>query len=217
MRDKQVIIFDFDGTFYSGDDIFSLLPEFVHRHKKCFLPRLSQEQYDVIVKENPSWQEIFVGADLIKHIYIFRKKYPTWDISARDFWRWQNVTREPVVIHDDMTVDPNFLQELCKQYPVYVVSNSAPTHINYFMKRINVNPKWFTKIISNKFTVKDPSKKHYYQSILQRENCKPNNAYVFGDSITSDLDPAKALGINTYHVTDAREIPAVVNSALKRK
>lgn len=213
---KKVIIFDFDGTFYSGEEMFSKLPAYVNRHKREFLPNVTDEQYKEIVKNHPNWKTTINGAELIDLIYVFKKEYPELDISANDFWKWQESKPDPIVIDPNYVVDHEFVEELCKHHPVYVVSNSSPNHICYYMKKLNINPEWFTEIISNKFTVKDRTKKHYYKHILDKEDCLPSNTFVFGDSIKSDLEPAIALGINTCHITNANHIPAMVNQALSK-
>ena len=34
MEDKKVFIFDFDGTLYSGDEIFAKIPNFIKKNKR---------------------------------------------------------------------------------------------------------------------------------------------------------------------------------------
>ena len=52
MKEKKIIfIFDFDGTFYSGDEMFSKLPAYIARHRRDFLPNLSDEEYKKVVTE----------------------------------------------------------------------------------------------------------------------------------------------------------------------
>ena len=59
------------------------------------------------------------------------------------------------------------------------------------------------------------TKKLYYQKILKKENIQPKNAYVFGDSCENDLQPAEKLGMNTYLVKNATDIPSIVKNALQ--
>lgn len=211
---KKVFIFDFDGTFYTGENIYSLIPEFINKNKRNFLPHLTNEQYDQIVKENPSWCSIFSGADLAEHIYMFIKKYPSFNITIKDFRKWELNVIEPVLIDKTQIVDSKFIKQLCKEYPVYIVSNSDIIHIKHYMKDLQLESNWFKDIISNQFLAKDQTKKHYYKDILTKENCEPQNAYVFGDSIKSDLIPAQKLGINTFHITDARKIKDIVEDVI---
>ena len=212
---KKVIIFDFDGTFYSGGKAFSKLEEFINENKRDFMPRLTDAQYNKISKENPEWKTVYNGSEIVDLMYDLKEKYPQFNITVKDFWNWQNSKPDPIVIDKNLVVDTNYLEKICKQYPTYVVSNSSPTHILFYMKKLNINPKWFVKIVSNHFIAKDRTKKHYYQDILEKENCLPQNCFVFGDSIKNDLEPAEKLGIKTIYVDDARDIPKVVDEALK--
>lgn len=212
--DKQVIIFDFDGTLYSGDDVFSKIPAHIKKHRREFLPNITDEQYAQIVKENPSWKKAFVGADIVNHIYEFKKQYPEFNISIKDFWNSQNLEPDPIVINENEIVDAEFMKTLCEKYPVYIVSNSSPVHINFYMEKFGIDPKWFKDVISNRFTAKDHSKMHYYERIIEKEECLPENVFVFGDSVISDLKPAKLLGMNACHVTNSNDIPMLVKNAL---
>ena len=213
---NKVFIFDFDGTFYSGDEMFSKLPAYIARHRRDFLPNLSDEEYRQVVKENPEWKKAINGCDIIDLMYDFKKRYPNYEISVKDFWDWQNEKPDPIVIDKEQVVDADFIEQLCADFPVYVVSNSSPTHIKFYMKKLDVEPEWFDDIVSNRFTQKDRTKKHYYECILEKENVEPQQVYVFGDSIKSDLVPAKELGMNVHHVKNAKSIKRMVKRVLNK-
>ena len=83
------------------------------------------------------------------------------------------------------------------------------------MKELNISYSWFKGIYSNKFMLKDMTKKPYYTKIIEREKCKPNEVYVFGDSNKSDIVPAKELGMNGFEIPSATMIPEIVTNALK--
>ena len=216
MKKRQIIIFDFDGTLYSGNDMFSKIPEFVNQNKRKMLPNITDEQYAQIVKENPTWADAWYGNDLAKHVYMFKDKYPEMNISIKDFLDWEASCIEPVTINKNETVDPIFLKDLCKKYPVYIVSNSLSNHIKFYMKELNISYSWFKGVYSNKFMLKDMTKKPYYTKIIEREKCKPNEVYVFGDSNKSDIVPAKELGMNGFEIPSATMIPEIVTNALKQ-
>ncbi|MBR2909405.1 MAG: HAD family hydrolase [Clostridia bacterium] len=208
----KVFIFDFDGTLYSGEHIFDNIHAFISKYKRSFLPNVNDQQYAKIVKENPSWEDAYSGEQISNHIYMFIKKYPTYDISIKAYRKWELNVIEPVLIDKNQTVDPVFLKKLCQEYPVYIVSNSDIIHVKHYMKDLNIEASWFKDIISNQFLAKDPTKKHYFKDILSKEDCKPYDAYVFGDSLSSDIAPAKKLGLNAYHITDARQLPNIIKN-----
>ena len=112
---KKILIFDFDGTFYSGDTTLIELPGFIHKNKQKFLPDLTEDQYATLVKENPFWNDIYVGADIVDAIYKFIEKYPKWNISVKDFLNWQNTTLEPIKIDKNKIVDINYIIGSCRQ------------------------------------------------------------------------------------------------------
>ena len=215
MRQKKIIILDFDGTVYSGEDKFKYLPEFLDLHRREILGRVTDNQYNLICKENPKWLDVTAGIDIIDEIYKLKGKYPRFKISARDFYNWQRVTRYPIVIDKNLVMDVNFLEKICGEYPVYIVSNSSPEHIKFYMHQLGINPKWFAKIVSNRFTVKDRTKKHYYKSILGKEKVAPTDAIVIGDSKRGDLEPAEMLGIPTAYTDDARQVKGIIEKFIK--
>jgi len=216
MNNKRVIILDFDGTFYSGEKVFDLLPDYLKNHRREILSGLTDEQYEIVDKENPTWDTAYHGAEIVKHIYMFKDKYPDFNITIDDYWNWQNIRPDPIAIDENEVVNPKFIEKICKEFPTYVVSNSSPTHLNYYFEKLGIKGEWFKEVISNHFIAEDMTKKHYYKDILDNEKCLPDNAFVFGDSIESDLKPAKALGINTYHVTNALKLEETVKGAIEQ-
>ena len=217
MKNRKILIFDFDGTLYSGENKFSQIPAFIKANKRKMLPNISDEQYSQIVKENPTWTDAWYGNDLAKHIYLFKDKYPEFNISIKDYLAWENSNIEPVIIDKNEVVDATFLKKLCSEYHVYIVSNSLTNHIKHYMKILNINYNWFAGVLSNRFCYKDMTKKLYYQRILKKEACNPKDVYVFGDSYKSDLVPAEELGMNAYQINNANDLPTIVNNALKQK
>ena len=216
MSDNKVVIFDFDGTFYSGEQAFSKLESFINKNRRKFMPRLTDYQYAKISKENPEWKKVYNGSEIVDLMYDLKEKYPQFDISVKDFWNWQNSTPDPLVIDKKLLVDNDYLKDICKKYPVYIVSNSSPTHICYYMEMFGIDKNWFKEIISNRFTAKDRTKEHYYKRILEKENCKPENTIVLGDSDKNDLEPARKLNINTCLILDATTIPEKLNPFLNK-
>ena len=217
MNNKKVIIFDFDGTFYSGEHVFDSLPEYISKHRREILSSVSDEHYEIIARENPTWQNAIFGSDIVNHIYSFKEKYPTFNVTIDDYWNWQNIRPDPLDIDENEVVNPKFVEDICKKYPTYIVSNSSPTHLNYYIDMFKLKNEWFVDVISNHFIEEDRTKKHYYRDILNKEKCLPENAFVFGDSDTSDLKPARELGMNAYQVLNVNDLEDIVNKALQDK
>ena len=215
MQNNKVIILDFDGTLYSSPVVFDKLPNFITRHRREFLPRLSDEQYKRVAKENPEWCKLVAATEIAEYMYMFKKKYPEMTILLKDFYDWQNEHPDPLVLDGITTTSPEFLKRLCETFPTYIVSNSPYNHIALYMKKFNIDPAWFKKIVSNHFVAHDRTKKHYYEAILAKENCLPQNAYVFGDSVKNDLEPAQKLGMNICFVNEADKLEDAVLMTVK--
>lgn len=211
---RKVFIFDFDGTFYSGEHKFDKVKANIEDNRRSFLANLTDDQYQMICEENPRWLKAVTGNDIVRCMIRLMKKYQDLDISIDNFYNWQNDFIYDIVIDENQLVDSKFMKELCEKYSVYVVSNSSLKHIYYYMDKININNKWFNKVIGNEFKKEDPSKEHYYQEILEEEKVKPYNVYVFGDSVESDLTPALHLGMNAFYVSNAKNIDKLVTNVL---
>lgn len=214
---KPVLIFDFDGVFYSGEHKFDNVESHVSKNRRKFLPNISKIQYNEICKNHPNWLKAVSGAEIVNCIYELKNTYPQYNISVDAFLKWQEEDIYKLIIDYSQIADSKFIESLCKKYPVYIVSNSSINHIHYYMKAININPKWFKQVFSNQFHEEDRTKKHYYSEILKIENCSNENAIVFGDSVNSDLEPAKALKIDNYLITNSNDIEKTVLNALSVK
>lgn len=214
---KKVFIFDFDGTFYSGEHKFDKVKKNIEDNKRKFLSKLTDEQYQMICDENPKWISAITGNDIIRCMTRLMKKYKHLNITIDDFYSWQNDFIYDIVLDLNQTVDNNFIKQLCSNYPVYVVSNSSLKHIYYYMDKLNINTDWFNRVIGNEFKKEDMSKQHYYKEIMDKENAKSYNMYVLGDSVESDLTPALHLGMNAFYVDNAKNITKIVTSILENE
>jgi FMN phosphatase YigB (HAD superfamily) len=216
-ENKNIIIFDFDATFYSGKNVYCYVKDYVDKNRRKFLPNITNEQYDEICKDNPSWLEQIAGKDIVNSIYKLKNKYPDYKIDTYAFWQCQQDQIYNINLEDAQKVDANFIKNICKKYHTYIVSNSSPNHIYHYMNELNINPNWFVKIISNHFIESDPTKEHYYLKIAKQEQIDPKYMLVFGDSDISDLVPARNIGAKAYLVKNSNDINEIVTNALKNE
>lgn len=216
-NDKTVIIFDFDGTIYSGPHKFDNVPNMVNKHKRLFLPNISDEEYNSVCVEFPMWNTVTSGKDIVDVIYDIKERHPEYNISAADFWNWQNESRYDIVIDWGEVVDIDYLYGVCDKFHTYVVSNSSPNHLLYYMEVLGINPNKFMGIISNRFEEHDRTKEHYYRDIMEIEDVPPESIWVIGDSDISDLQPARNLNMNTLYIDNANDIPHELDKILKSR
>ena len=139
-NDKTVLIFDFDGTIYSGPHKFDNVPNMVNKHKRLFLPNISDEEYNSVCVEFPMWNTVTSGKDIVDVIYDIKERHPEYNISTADFWNWQNESRYDIVIDWGEVVDIDYLYGVCDKFHTYVVSNSSPNHLLYYMEVLGINP-----------------------------------------------------------------------------
>ena len=217
MEKNIIIIYDFDGTFYSGEKVFNNVKGKVEANRRSFLPNVSDSDYEIICKENPLWLEKSTGADIVDLLYSFNEKYPHLDISVDAFNEWQENSDYEIVLTGAHLVSARFIEWICSLYPVYIVSNSANSHLSRYLKTLGMDKDWFRGVISNKFIKEDKTKKHIYKDIMEKENVAACDVYVFGDSERSDLAPAKALNMNTFLVKDAYDLEEITISATDSK
>ena len=216
MNTIKVLIFDFDGTLYSGKHKFDFVEEKVNKNRRKFLPNLNDEQYECIAKENPDWLKTVTGNDIVKKIYDLKNRYPQYKIDANAFWQWQNDDIYEIVLDKKQIVNPEFIHCLSQLYPIYIVSNSSPNHIKYYMKKIGISEKFFKEIISNRFHEEDITKKPYYEYVAKKEKVSSRDVYIYGDSNNTDLLPGKKLGMNTYLIEDSRDIEKICFDSLDK-
>jgi FMN phosphatase YigB (HAD superfamily) len=216
-NDKTVLIFDFDGTIYSGVHKFDNVPSMVHKSRRLFLPHISDEEYTTITKEFPNWNIVTSGKDIVDEIYSIKERYPNLNISTIDFWDWQNESRYDIVIDWSEVIDIDYLYTVCDKFTTYIVSNSSPNHLLHYMDVLGINPNKFRGIISNRFEEYDRTKEHYYKDIMEIEDVPAESVWVIGDSDISDLAPARNLNMNTIFIDNANDIKPKLDEILKTR
>ena len=71
---RKIFIFDFDGTFYSGEHKFDMVKQNIDDNRRKFLSSLSDEQYKIICQENPRWINAVTGTDIVRCLRKLIKK-----------------------------------------------------------------------------------------------------------------------------------------------
>lgn len=95
------------------------------------------------------------------------------------------------------------LDELNKKYRTFLLSNINPIHYNYIMKYLasefgfESNDHLFEKTYYSHFIGLRKPDPAIFEKVLRDNNLKPEET-LFIDDIAANLEPAKALGIQTY-------------------
>lgn len=67
---EKVFVFDFDGTFYTSDDKYKFVPQYVETHRRKFLPNITDEEYNNICTQNPKFTKAVAGKVLLRKFII---------------------------------------------------------------------------------------------------------------------------------------------------
>lgn len=182
----KVVVFDFDGTLYSGKIIGDVRDYFYNGIVSILSTILSAKELkniDNAIKQNSESDRLAIR--FLKH---FGKNQFDWfnykdshDFSYFDFSKC-------VTINDDV------LKEFAKNHKLYVVSNSTKKSIYTKCKLMNINPNYFEDILVNKFEGDNDSKEILYKEILEKEKISPNKMLVIGDDYEVDILPALEIG-----------------------
>jgi len=196
----KVIIFDFDDTLYNGK-VWGNLPIYM----KTFLLKQfnnDKEKTDAFVqKYSIDKQNYFAQTIANSLISEFG--------SAKSFADYQTTNIYPLQATDLKFVDENFLKQLALKFPIYIVTNSSFNFCTKLLKENNIDTNIFKGIYSNQFEADDPTKKRYYEQIIEKEKVKATDVLVVGDNFVNDLMPAIELGCKTFFVQTLDELYAI--------
>ena len=156
-----------------------------------------------------------MGKAIVNELYSIKKDYPAYEIGTSAFWNHQNEEVYNIKLDNAKIVNHEEIEKIAKMYPTYIVSNSSPKHIYHYMDKFNIDKSVFKGIFSNRFIEEDPTKEHYYKDIMDLENVLPEQIYVFGDSDSSDLEPARRLSQNAFLSTDASKLCSLIEEKLQ--
>ena len=84
------------------------------------------------------------------------------------------------------------------ELPIYVLSNDDLCYLEESMKIKDLHP---TGIISSEMAGACKPSKLIFEKALEVSGVKPEEAVHIGDSVTSDVEPAKSLGITPVYIS----------------
>lgn len=97
------------------------------------------------------------------------------------------------------------VSELAESYPLYLLSNTNKLHYNHFAEKCEVIFRHFDKLfLSYKMGTNKPNAEIYQKAIS--EICLPPEEILFIDDSIANIEAAKALNLNTYHINSQNSI-----------
>ena len=199
----KCIIFDFDKTLYSDADLSRVDKEY----SKFFVEYNlldSINNYKEILQEN-------LGFHMAQCVFKIARENKISDKKVRE---WFDNNIYDITCRGMKTVDSQLLKELCKNFPVYILSDSCNGHLNHYMKMFNYKKSWFKGIIANKFLDEKMTKVPHMLEIVKKHNLKADEVLMVGDSIKSDIKAADQAGLQWEHVGNVDDVEQIINKLI---
>ncbi len=181
----RIICFDFDNTLYIGSVWGNLKQYMIDSLSKFIEKNIAQRIVEESIEITGS-----IHSDVIAELV---EKY------GYDSQRYVDHMNEDIYIHTG-EVEPisnEFLRDLSKKYPIYLVSMSDKVYINYYFEKYNIDKKCFKEIVTTNLVAKDKTKMPNLKKIIEKEKIKSSELLMVGDSNVYDIEPAKKIGAQT--------------------
>lgn len=181
------IIFDLGDVFINLD---------LQKSQNAFR-QMGLQELDAVLKQSNADFEI--GA-ISKNDFLnnFQKKIPTVPLDQiKIAWNF--------VIGDFPTYRLDFLKVLSTKYPLYLLSNTDQIHIQYFKEKVGIKffedfENCFQKIyFSFEIGLRKPDSA-VFELVLSEQNLKAAET-LFVDDKLENIEAAKKLGLQTWHLT----------------
>lgn len=196
----KAVIFDFDGTFFSGS-VWSGWKNYLDMFIDKYLN--GEERFKQVVTNKTNG---------VKMADIMIKEKGT----AEEFYNFQRDILYNIEANDLVVVKQKLINELSKKCKLFIVSNSHYNYLIFHLEKFGIDKNCFTEIIDNKFKTNDLTKTEYYLNILRKYNLDPQTVLVVGDSFNSDILPALSLKLQVRLINDANETNEVIDDLLNK-
>ncbi len=193
MKQTKVVVFDFDGTIYSGIDWSKEWSDYCKFGMRLLFSTLSDDQFDILVRSEKI--DMFTSNQIVSALKKYGKKASDW-IHFRQ-------THDCFLDYSNcVCVSNHELHKFADKYTLYLVSNSIPKEIQRVVNYFSIDMNVFKEIITNDYE-HGPDKQFYYEEIIKKEGILPEQLYVIGDSESTDIAPARRIGAKFTRVQDA--------------
>ena len=204
----KAILFDLDGTLLPNDEeLFGKLYFSAFSRKmaeygydpKLFLEGMQEGAKAMILNNGEETNETVFKREFNK---VNNRDVNKDEDIINDFYNNEYKECYPALGKDEYAVEA--LKE-CKRKGLKVILASNPLfpRIAYLNRAIynNLLEEYFDEITSyDLYHYAKPNPK-YYQEILDRNNLKPDEVIMFGDSLKQDIIPASSIGIKAYQIS----------------
>lgn len=202
MSKIKVIIFDFDGTLYCGED-FRYFDNYI---EKAVTTILDEEKLKIFTEKYGDYSKFSnhkIGTLLEKEFGM-----------AKDFVAYERNHLYPLDLENVTPINADFLYELSQKFPLVIVSNSKIEHQKFYLNQFGIDMNIFSDFYENTFDTPN-GKGDYYLKVVEKYNCKCDEVLVIGDNYEPDILPAINLGMRAYHIKNIYQLKDVVNKVLE--
>lgn len=201
MSKIKVIIFDFDGTLYCGED-FARASGY---HRNAVESILDKEKLKIFEEKYPKYYNLsnYKIADALQKEFSMAKDYVNYEESHL----------YPLTLENIRPLNWDFLYELSQKIPLVIVSNSTINHQKFYLNQFGLNFNIFSDFYKNTFDTPN-GKGDYYVEIMNKYNCKCDEVMVIGDNYGPDLLPAINLGMRAYHVKTIEQVKETIEKVM---
>ena len=210
LKKVKCVIVDFDATLYSNGD-WSKEPAFFGKYlvDRNLLPELPDAESKLEFLRNK-----YPGYHIIKFIFAYLHDN---GIDDSDFRKFNNEHICEIRGEDTVFIRPEIILETSKCYPIYIVSDSAVPYLEFYLKHAGIDKNLFSGIYDNTYDDETYSKIPIMKRVLEESGVKPNEIIMIGDSLKSDIQPAKLLGFQTLHVKTVQETEKILQDLVNVK
>lgn len=190
----KVVVFDFDDTLYSGID----RKPWIRFCKKAIKELLSNYQnterkyIQTFINQGDFSDKNMIG--LLRHFGLTEQD---WFAYKKTHKVIGNAFKNCKVVSNEV------LKQFANAFVLYIVSNSTKEAVLKNCEKLNINAALFKNVLTNAFREDGGSKAYLYKEILVKENILPEELFVIGNSLHSDVQPAFEIGAKGQVVTQA--------------
>ena len=118
----------------------------------------------------------------------------------KDFWpSYFSQLDESVYYRPDERIYKT-IDTIRKVLPIGLLSNSEPDRVERTLRAVNIDPFWFTHILTSNDISEPKPHPQGFELMIERSDAQPNELVFVGDREDVDIIPAKQFGLITVMV-----------------
>jgi len=201
----KVVVFDYDLTLYNiTPEYYNVWDDYTNKMLPVLFGAITQAEFfkltEAFEMRPPHTIEKVARACLYQFgtaepllDYLFNNPY------EQDYKNMRYVSNEVI-------------KDFAQLAPLYIVSNAPANNIERQLKQVaQINTSLFKAICTNPHKACCPDKSYVLKQIMQVEGIEPNEMLMIGDSLHSDIMPAKKMGCHTYQIKNINELPKIIS------